>query len=129
MHKIKPLKKTAARLRFAVILDEHIQKMFKVSATHNFTDALFYPEMFALTMPLNALLLLKMIKPRIHKYFDIHIQIGYQNCIVLHHVNFPRHNTAMQIPLTPEYLEIDQYDLIQFLNLFSEKELKIMKKG
>lgn len=127
MRQVKPLKKTAARLRFATKIESMLQKLFTVSATRNFTDALFYPHLFCITMPMNALLLLRMVHPKITKFYDIHIQIGYENTVVLHQVRFPRYNTAIMFPLTSEYLNIESEDITQFDNLFTGGVPKLLE--
>lgn len=117
-HKVYPLQKTKFNRQLAITIEEYIYKFFNVNKSYNFTDALFHPQLYAITMPLNALLLLRIIHPAIQKIYDIHIQIGYTNEIILHHVKFPKAGQAIQLSLSPDKLQISQQDLPKFLTLF-----------
>ena len=115
---IQPLKKSKFNRNLAVLIEEYIYKMFSVTEHYNLTDALFYPNMYAITMPLNALLLLRITHPAITKIYDIPIQIGYSNSVIVHNVKFPKSGQAVELPLRPDKLGIAAQNFNRFYLLF-----------
>jgi len=104
------------------ILAKHIrtltQSLFTVNNTKDFNSAIFEPTKWQITMPYAAIQLLSLsIGKTVTRYYDIPLQIGYSNEIILHRYSYPnpptkRHINIIKIiqPITNDSAVIKQFN-------------------
>lgn len=121
--RVYKLVKTKRRERMGKLIGNRMGDLFIRRGRYNMTSALFYPDMYVILMPLNCLMLLRMVYPGITKWHDVFIQVGYENRVIMTHVRFPTGGSGVYFPLTSEEFGLEGMDKAEFDELFTDREL------
>lgn len=85
-----PIHNTQTNRLLAKHIRSLVQSLFTVSNTKDFNTAIFEPSKWFITMPLNAITLLGLnIGKAVNTYYDIRLQVGTTNDIILHRYSYP----------------------------------------